>query len=219
VARGKLLAETARHLALGMAYEDTIRVADLKIRADRFERVAEEVRLADGQILQISEYLHPRLQEIAESVPAWLGRAMLAKGPLNTAIVNLTQKGRTVETTSLRGFFQLWAVSKLKRFRRSSLRYAEETHHLEAWLALVIETAKTDLALALEVAELRNLVKGYGDTHARGRANYAEIVALSHAIRATGDPSKTMATLRKAALADETGVKLREAISGLGLVS
>ena len=110
------------------------------------------------------------------------------------------------------------AISKLKRFRRSSLRYAEETHHLEAWLALVVQAAASDPALALEVAEARNLVKGYGDTHARGRASYAAIVGLLPAIRATGEPAKTMATLRKAALADETGLKLGEAIAGLGLV-
>ena len=36
---GRLLAETARELALGMAYEDTVRVAELKIRPSRFERV------------------------------------------------------------------------------------------------------------------------------------------------------------------------------------
>src|SRR5204862_120155 len=34
---GRLIGETARQLALGMAYEDTIRVAELKIRPSRFE--------------------------------------------------------------------------------------------------------------------------------------------------------------------------------------
>ncbi len=217
--RGRLLAETARYLALGMAYEDTIRVADLKIRSSRFERVAEEVRLQDGQILEIAEYLHPRLQEIAESVPAWLGRAMLRPGLLRTAIENTTRSGRTVKTTSLRGFLQLWAVSKLKPHRRSSLRYAEEQAHLDAWLGLVRTVATEDLELAIELAELRNLVKGYGDTQLRGRANYARIEGLLSAIRATATPARTLATLRKAALADETGAKLEEAITGLGLTT
>src|SRR5262249_33817083 len=70
----RLSTEVARYLALGMAYEDTIRVAELKIRGERFARVAREVKLADGQVLKIAEFLHPRLQEIAESVPARLGR-------------------------------------------------------------------------------------------------------------------------------------------------
>src|SRR5262249_8204360 len=41
---GRLLAETARELALGMAYEDTVRVAELKIRPSRFVRVRAEVQ-------------------------------------------------------------------------------------------------------------------------------------------------------------------------------
>jgi len=37
------------YTALWMSYEDTIRVADLKIRGTRFERVWKEVGVADGQ--------------------------------------------------------------------------------------------------------------------------------------------------------------------------
>jgi indolepyruvate ferredoxin oxidoreductase beta subunit len=40
---GRLTPETARQLALGMTYEDTIRVAELKIRPSRFERVRADV--------------------------------------------------------------------------------------------------------------------------------------------------------------------------------
>src|SRR6185369_16451953 len=46
-----LLQESARHLALWMSYEDTIRVAELKTRATRFERVRGEVRVNDDQLL------------------------------------------------------------------------------------------------------------------------------------------------------------------------
>ena len=70
----RLLTETARHLALWMTYEDTIRVAALKTRATRFERVHGEVRADAGQVLAIDEYLHPRVQEICETLPAGLGR-------------------------------------------------------------------------------------------------------------------------------------------------
>ena len=77
---GNLLAETARELALGMAYEDTVRVAELKIRPSRFERVRAEVQAADGQIVEIAEFLHPRVQEIADTLPAGLGRWLLNTG-------------------------------------------------------------------------------------------------------------------------------------------
>jgi indolepyruvate ferredoxin oxidoreductase beta subunit len=77
---GRLTAETARQLVLGMSYEDAIRVAELKIRPSRFQRVGEEVRAGDGQILQIAEFMHPRMQEIADTLPANLGRWLLRPG-------------------------------------------------------------------------------------------------------------------------------------------
>lgn len=212
---GRVLAETARNLALGMAFEDTIRVAELKIRASRFDRVAQEVGVKDGQILQIREYLHPRLQEIAETVPAPLGRLMLRKGPLRALVENLTRSGRVVETTSIRGFLQLWFVARLKPWRRSSLRWQAEQAHLEAWLAAVAETVARDPALAVEVAELRNLVKGYGDTHARGSASYAAIMAALPRLSGP-DAAAKLARLRRAASADEDGGKLAEALAALG---
>src|SRR5690606_41688934 len=75
-----LLAELARHLALWMSWEDTIRVADLKTRGSRFQRARDEVRPADGQLLATAEYLHPRVLDIAESMPAALGPRLLASG-------------------------------------------------------------------------------------------------------------------------------------------
>ena len=64
----RLLDETARHLALWMTYEDTIRVAALKTRGSRFERVRHEVRAGSDQVLAIDEYLHPGVREIAETL-------------------------------------------------------------------------------------------------------------------------------------------------------
>lgn len=213
----RLTSETARHLALGMAYEDTIRVAELKIRASRFERVAQEVRLKPGQVLEIEEYLHPRLQEIAETVPAWLGKAMLRPGALRNLIERLTSEGRRVKTTSIPGFLQLYAVASLKPWRRKSLRYSAEQDHLDGWLAQVAATAAKDYALALELVECRNLVKGYGDTHERGRTSYGRIVGLLGAVSALPKPAETLAQLRAAALADESGAKLTETVGRLGL--
>ncbi|RZI78457.1 MAG: indolepyruvate oxidoreductase subunit beta family protein, partial [Variovorax sp.] len=59
----------ARYLALWMSYEDTARVAALKTRATRFDRVREESRVQPGQVMAIHEYMHPRLQEICETLP------------------------------------------------------------------------------------------------------------------------------------------------------
>ena len=175
---GRLIAETARQLALGMAYEDTIRVAELKIRPSRFERVREEVRVNDDQILEIAEFMHPRTQEIADTLPAPLGRFILDTGWVRGLIDRMTRKGRVVKTTSLRGFLLLYLVASFKPLRPRSLRYGVEQQHLEDWLATVQRIAATHYDLAVEVAAARNLVKGYGDTHERGRARFETLMGL-----------------------------------------
>jgi len=53
----KLTNETGRFLALWMCYEDVIRVADLKTRRSRFERVREEVRAKPHEPVHIVEFL------------------------------------------------------------------------------------------------------------------------------------------------------------------
>ena len=212
---GRLIAEAARELALGMCYEDTIRVAELKIRASRFERVREEAGAKPGQILEIAEFLHPRVQEIGESVPAWLGRRILAPGLINSIAAKLTAKGRIVKTTSIRGFLMLYAVASLKSRRRQSLRYAAEQAYLEDWLRRVAAAAEKDYALAVEIALLRGLVKGYGDTHARGKARYEGLMLAAQKITGRADAAANLAALRKLANQDENSAKLNAALAAI----
>ena len=211
---GELITEAARHLALWMSYEDTIRVADLKTRDTRFARVRDEVKALPDQMLAINEYMHPRLQEIADTLPAALGRWLLASGWPRRLVERLASKGRVVQTSSLRGYLLLWGVAALRRWRRGTLRYAAEQQRIEAWLLDVANTAKTDPALALEIVRCQRLVKGYGDTHERGLRNFA---LLRQAWQGGGvriTPAM-LAQLRDAALADEHGNALRAALQRL----
>ncbi|MCC6777759.1 MAG: indolepyruvate oxidoreductase subunit beta family protein [Hyphomicrobiales bacterium] len=210
-----LPAEVARQLALAMAYEDTVRVADLKIRAGRFARVREEVGLAEGQILEIAEFFHPRTEEIADTLPAGLGRWLLRTSWARRVVDRLTRRGRIVKTSSVGGFLLLYALSSLKPLRRRSLRFADEQVAIERWLDLVADTATRDPALALEVARMRGLVRGYGDTHARGRAKYEKLAAVLPSLHGRSDAAATLSSLIKAALADEEGRALTAAIAGL----
>ena len=67
--------ETARYLALWMAFDDVIRVADLKCRASRFARVRTEVGAADGDLVRIVDHFKPGIPEIAGTLPrAWSER-------------------------------------------------------------------------------------------------------------------------------------------------
>jgi indolepyruvate ferredoxin oxidoreductase beta subunit len=94
-----------------MSYEDTARVADLKTRATRFERVRGEVRVQDGQLLAINEYLHPRLQEICETLPAGISRWLMNSGAPRRLVERLTRRGRVIRTSSLHGYLMLRTVA------------------------------------------------------------------------------------------------------------
>jgi len=72
----KLAAEVARHLALWMAYEDIIRVADLKTRSSRFERVRKEVGAKAGEPVVVIDFLKPGVEEFASLLPTFLGKKL-----------------------------------------------------------------------------------------------------------------------------------------------
>lgn len=208
----RLFAETARQLALAMSYEDTIRVADLKIRRTRFARVREEVKLDDGQILEISEFLHPRTEEIADTLPASLGRWLLRASWAQRLVDRFTRRGKTVKTTSVGGYLLLYGVASLRRWRRVSLRFAKEQQSIQGWLDAIARIGPQNYELALELARLRGLIKGYGDTHARGREKYELISATVPELSKRPSGAERLAELHSAALADESGEKLRALI-------
>jgi indolepyruvate ferredoxin oxidoreductase, beta subunit len=206
-----LLMETARYLALWMSYEDTIRVADLKTRGSRFDRVASEVKVEGSQLVSINEYMHPRLEEICDTLPAGLGRWLANSGAPRRFVERLTRKGRVVTTTSLGGFLMLYVLAGMKRWRRASLRYTIEDARIQQWLGHVETAARLNPQLALEIAQCQRLVKGYGDTHARGWRNFEAV--MEHTARAGASLAlATLRELREAALEDESGLRLRALI-------
>jgi indolepyruvate ferredoxin oxidoreductase beta subunit len=171
-----------------------------------------KVRVQQDQLLAIDEFMHPRLEEICETLPAGVGRWLMKPHFVHRLVRRCTRSGRVVATSSLRGYLLLWAVSRMRAWRRRTLRYALETQRIEDWLAQVLQAARHNPALALEVAQCQRLVKGYGDTHARGLGNFR---TLMDAVRRAGArlAPATLRELREAALADEHGKRLKEALA------
>jgi indolepyruvate ferredoxin oxidoreductase beta subunit len=210
-----LLSETGRYLALWMSYEDATRVADLKIRRTRFERVHKDVRVDSTQLLEINEFLHPRLQEITDVLPAGLGQWLLNTAWARSLIQGFTQKGRIVQTTSLGGYFELYAIAGLRRWRRKSLRFQKEIQRINEWLVHIPTLAQENYALAVEFAECPRMVKGYGDTHQRGKECFDAVMKVLPKLRLLDEAAPRLKKLREAALADDTGQKLAEALREL----
>ncbi|MEO7393126.1 MAG: indolepyruvate oxidoreductase subunit beta family protein [Ramlibacter sp.] len=214
-ARPDLLDETARHLALWMSYEDTIRVADLKTRRSRFDRVGSEVKLAPEQQLEISEFMHPRLEEIADTLPARLGRWLLRSRGARRCVEPFTRKGRVVNTSSLSGFLLLYLVAGLRGMRRRTLRFQVEHQRIAQWLATIGQLAPHNPDLALEVALTQRLVKGYGDTHARGWHSYQQLLATLPRLAGDRNGAQRMRNMSEAALADDSGQALAKLMASM----
>jgi indolepyruvate ferredoxin oxidoreductase beta subunit len=209
-ADAKLAAEVARHLALWMAYEDIIRVADLKTRASRFERVRKEVGAQPGEPVVVIDYLKPGIEEFASVLPHLLGKRLVQwaekRGKLDAYNV-----GMHIKTSGIFGYLLVRSLAWLRPLRPLSYRYKEEQQLIERWLELVKDAATRDERLAAEIAECARLIKGYGETHRRGKANFLAIMDALVENPATSDAREQTAAIRKAreaALADPEGQAL-----------
>lgn len=209
------LEEAARRLALWMAYEDIPRVADLKTRRSRFERIRSDAQMQPDQILQVTEFLKPGAEEIADMLPAALGRRIMARLEQGKWIP-FVGKGKHIATTSVTGFLMLRAMARMAAMRRNSLRFAAEQAGIEAWLEAMTAALPRSPDFAGALAELPRLLKGYGDTHLRGKKNYAAVfdTLVLPAIR-TGVEGHEAQRLRRAisaALADPESSALGQAL-------
>lgn len=208
----KLLRELARHLALWMSYEDTIRVADLKIRRSRQNRVCNEVKAEPGQIVYTAEFMHPRVEEICDTLPVGLGNWVMRTDSVRRTLAKITQRGRRISPQRLRGFLLLLSVASLRRWRRRTLRYNAERQRTEAWMAAVDRAFGISPDVALEVIKAQELVKGYGDTHQRGLASFHTILLAFERFGEEPDAATRLRQLRDAALADDKGESLQRSV-------
>jgi indolepyruvate ferredoxin oxidoreductase beta subunit len=209
-----LLESTARSLALWMTFEDTIRVADLKTRAARFARVRDEIRADPGQLFGITEFMKPRVEEIAGTLPAALGRCVLSSPRLRGWLARWTG-GKQIRSGTLGGFLMLHTLGGFKRWRRSTLRFQQENARIEEWLGRIGQLAPDHYSLAVELARSQNLIKGYGETHARGWRNFLALVSQLEFLATRSDGAALLSRLHDAALADEEGQALAREIAAL----
>lgn len=204
--------EAAKYLAKAMAYDDVIRVADLKTRAARFERVRKEARARDGQVIHVTEFMHPRVEEICGTMPAGLGRAIERRPRLTRAIDRMFNKGRRVRTDGVFWFLALYSLAGMRRWRRALLRHQVEEAHLGDWLATVRRLAPSHYDLAVEVVRCQRLIKGYSDTRARAESKFGRVLSALPLLESRPDGADWLRRLRESALKDEGGKELDGAL-------
>lgn len=209
----ELSRQAAKYIANAMAYDDVIRVADLKTRAGRAERIAAEMGAKAGNVVQLTEFLHPRAEEIVGLFPAKLGAKLQSSPIWMRRLDRWFNKGRRLRTDSLRAYLMLYLLGGMKRRRLGSLRHKHEVAHLQMWLGLALNYLPTNYDLAVEVIRCRRLLKGYSDTHARGLSKFDRVLGGIALVAARTDAADWARRLREAALMDEEGKALDGALA------
>ena len=208
--------EMARWLALWMAFDDIVRVADLKSSASRWQRVHGEVKAEGGDLLQVYDHFKPGAPEFAALLPAGLAarvtrwdRRRVANGKSPWALP------LKVGTHSVFGMLSLRLLASLKWLRVRGSRFATEQALITQWLAGVVRGTEQHWQLGHEIALCGRLIKGYGSTNERGKDNLLHV--LEHL--ATGTPfasnalrANAIAQAREAALQDEAGKALDQTL-------
>jgi indolepyruvate ferredoxin oxidoreductase beta subunit len=197
-----------------MSFEDVMRVAQVKTRRGRAERIRREVKAQPGELVQVREFLKPRVEEICGTLPAALGRRLMASPRAHRTLARFTA-GRRLSTSTISGFALLRILAAFRRFRRASLRYQIENQRIQAWLEQIAEIAARNYDLAVELAECQTLVKGYGDTHQRGWSSFEQLSSLVPTLIIEPEGAARLRVLRDAALADDSGAQLERAIAAL----
>ncbi|HEY6927683.1 MAG TPA: DUF6537 domain-containing protein, partial [Steroidobacteraceae bacterium] len=157
-----------------------------------------------AQLFGITEFMKPRVAEIAGTLPVGMGRWVLRSRGVSRWLARWTG-GRQIRTGTVTGFLMLHMLGGLKRWRRGTLRYHEENARIEKWLARIEGLAASNYALAVELAKAQRLVKGYGETHERGWRNFRALVDRIDELAQRKDGAEVFARLQVAALADEEG--------------
>ena len=209
---GALTREGGRFLALWMAFDDVVRVADLKSRAGRFARVGREAGAQAGDVMRIADHFKPGVSELAGLLPGPLARRLLdletrrrrdGKTPLAFAL--------KLRADSISGFLALRLLASLRGWRRHGQRHAEEQDLIERWLAVVETAAATGWEIAFELALCARLIKGYGATNERAKESFRYIMNYW-----TSTDAAAIRGARDAALADDSGAALDTAMTQAG---
>jgi indolepyruvate ferredoxin oxidoreductase beta subunit len=220
---GSGTAETGRHLALWMTYEDVIRVAQIKTRANRLQKVQRGSGAKGEQPVIVTEFLKPGIDEFASLLPPSLGRRLVGWAERANRH-NSFNVGLHIRTSTVLGFALLRLMALLKGWRRRGYRFGVEQQSIERWLEAIRQAMAKDRLVAREIAECARLIKGYSDTHRRGTANFRRIMDMLVAPTLTASNARpdfyanaaaAIATARKAALSDPEGQTLDRTLAQL----
>ncbi len=203
--------EVARILAMRMAYEDAVRVAQLKTQRQRFERLKREHQIGNETVYRVVDFFSPDWYELTGLLPFGgtrdEGRGTgneeneLPKLPMQAEELRKPALQLRVETSSLTGYLMLKVLQLLKPLRPYSRRFKLEWAAITEWLEAVKQALDKDYNLAYLIARSGDLVRGYGRTRRKTLAAWRTFVAFLRAAQSRGLPENEVLRLGEQFLA------------------
>ena len=167
----KVFADIARLMAARMAYDDPIRMAQLKLA---------EFRMGPHVPFDIRKL---RLDELVSVLPKRGADPVLSLlDHLGWRHLPVTMRFSAASGLGLRC---LRIKTSLRRWRLSSLRYANERVWVERWLHMIDRSLAKQPAAVAAVVATAEMVQGYGDDYAQNLRDWNLII--DHLVKPTFD--------------------------------
>jgi hypothetical protein len=161
-----LLADIAGLMAQRMAYEDAIRIAQLKLA---------EVNAVGGFAARTADDVKRfRLDELIDALPALVADPML--GVLDWFGWRRRRVSIRFSANNRFCIRRLRIEAGLKRWRLFSIRYAKERIWVERWLHMIDRSLTKQPNAAVAIVETATMIRGYGDPYRQGIADWHVII-------------------------------------------
>jgi hypothetical protein len=203
---GKTFCEIARLMAGRMAYEDAIRIAQLKLA--EFRDSDERVRSTD-----VHKF---RFDELVDALPE------VVADPVLQVLDKFGWKRRRVSipfsTTGRWGIRRLKIEAWLRRWRMFSIRYGEERAWVERWLHMINRCYLKQPQSVPTLVKTATMVQGFGDTYRQGLADWHAIIdglakPTFDGVLPLADLGAAIVEARAVALPDSRQVALKRTIA------
>jgi hypothetical protein len=203
-----MLTDIARLMALRMAYEDPIRIAQLKL-AELDQASGNPARPA----VDVRKF---SLEELIGALPAVVSEYVL--DALDWAGWTNKRVAIRFSTASRFGVRRLKIEAGLRRWRLLSMRYTRERILVERWLHMIDRSLTKQPEAAPAIVQTATMIEGYGDVYRQGLADWNAIIdglvkPTFDGMLALPDLGSAVAEARSAAMPDPRQAALKRKIA------
>ena len=203
-----MLTDIARLMAVRMAYEDPIRIAQLKLT---------ELDQASGNPARPAVDVRKfTLEELIGALPAAIAEYVL--DALDWAGWTNKRVSIRFSTASRFGIRRLKIEAGLRRWRLLSVRYGKERVWVERWLHMIDRSLTKQPQAAPAIVQTATMIEGYGDVYRQGLADWNAIIdglvkPTFDGVLALPDLGNAVTEARAAALPDPRQAALKRKIA------